>query len=239
MISWMLRNSLYSHVISEATSELERRGNDPFLIFFKAFALVMVEKEMEAVREVSIIQRRRDMEYPGTCLMLFINKRSKSPDHRELDALEQSLYQSEGNCGEQGFLLASAFHLYSGNYQEARRLVSKVVSPSGKAMNQTQVQAHTLNAWIELKASPPVSSSDSSLDFVDMLEDPSMSRDIDCLLAKATFYSARGRYTSALDQLNEAIALESWFTPALIEKSKIFMSTGEWDQADEVRVQQQ
>lgn len=38
----------------------------------------------------------------------------------------------------------------------------------------------------------------------------------------------------ALDQLNEAIALQSWFTPALSEKSKMFMSSGEWEQANEM-----
>ena len=96
-------------------------------------------------------------------------------------------------------------------------------------MNATQSLAHNLNGWISLALNSDV---DEALR---MLDDPSMGRDLDALMCKARIFGRQGRGKKKLDQLNEAIALESWFTPALVEKGKSFLNEGEWEQAEEVR----
>ena len=63
-----------------------------------------------------------------------------------------------------------------------------------------------------------------------------LSANTDALLAKSKFYLVVGgqRGTpNALDHLNEAIAKDGSFFPALLEKAKIMISIGEWSQAND------
>ena len=189
------------------------------------------------------------MEYPAAIMLLFFHRRSKMVDMHEIDTIESSLSQAESSLSDNGSLLSAMFYFFTENYYDARRMVGKVMSMNGIAQNPTQVQANTLSAWIEIM--DPKSSDGARGDAVNLLEDQSMARDLDCLMAKAKYYETQGRkkvrrfldlvapqynnnisnsMTSnylylvsqlALDQLNEAIALQSWFTPALSEKSKV------------------
>jgi hypothetical protein len=120
-----------------------------------------------------------------------------------------------------GYLLLSTFYYFTSEYSQAKRYISRVVSPSGVSMNPTQALAHNLHGWISLSQNEDLSES------LEMLSDPSMARDLDALMCKAAIYKRQGRGKKALDQLNEAIALESWFTPALVEKGKVRMDENE------------
>jgi len=99
----------------------------------------------------------------------------------------------------------------------------------------------SLNGWIEVSSfhSKPSSSrsstdEDSLSDAVRYLSEPAMKRDLDTLMVLAQHYTLQGRHSLALDQLNEAIACRSYFAPALVEKSKVFMAKGQWEQAQEM-----
>lgn len=59
----------------------------------------------------------------------------------------------------------------------------------------------------------------------------SMDRDVDVVMTRACLLSMVKRDEQALDQLNLAIAMFSDFAPALIEKAKVMVSKGDWDQA--------
>merc|ERR1719502_2134129 len=52
-------------------------------------------------------------------------------------------------------------------------------------------------------------------------------------MAKAKYYEVMRppQHNRALDQLNQAIALQSWFTPALLEKAQVLIGMGDWEQA--------
>lgn len=75
---------------------------------------------------------------------------------------------------------------------------------------------------------------DARNEAIEILNEHNMMKDLDSLMAKAKHYEQQGRQKLALDQLNQAIAMHSWFTPALVEKAKLFIASGEFDQASEM-----
>ena len=184
----------------------------------------------QAIRDLEVLQRKRDMEYPAALMLLSLHRKSKMVDMQEVDTIQSSLSQAEASLSDSGTLLSATFQYLTGNLYDARRLCKQLTASSGYAQNPVQVQAHTLLAWIEIAEWGAGGDSDT----IGLLEDVSMARDLDCLMAKAKYYEKQGRKKLALDQLNEAIALQSWFTPALVEKSKMFMSSREWEQANEM-----
>ena len=48
----LLRNKMYETAISECAGEISRRGNEPFLQYFRAFGLGMSGQASGGIREV-------------------------------------------------------------------------------------------------------------------------------------------------------------------------------------------
>jgi len=66
------------------------------------------------------------------------------------------------------------------------------------------------------------------------MERVSENMEFDVLLARAYYYDTNQQPQVALDSLNQAIALQPTFLPALVEKAKILMSMGDWEMGHEV-----
>ena len=136
---------------------------------------------------------------------------------------------------DSGCLLTAYFHLYTENFYEARKYVQRVLPPNKKPSRPIEIQAASLAAWVEVSSNGTSRRElDELNDAIETLNDPALSKDLDSLMVKAKHYEQQGRQKLALDQLNQAIAIHSWFTPALVEKAKLFIASGEFDQASEM-----
>lgn len=90
-------------------------------------------------------------------------------------------------------------------------------------------------AWTELLQEPRTKrEQESRAQVIAQLEAVSESMELDVLLARACYYDLYQQPQLAMECLNQAVALQAGFTPALVEKARLLMSIGDWDLANEV-----
>ena len=91
----------------------------------------------EALRELSSLKSKRDLELPSIVALLFFHKAADNVDYQEVDALSSQATRETERASELGLLLAAQFHWYSGIHatneehmrellQLSRNLVKKV-----------------------------------------------------------------------------------------------------------------
>jgi tetratricopeptide (TPR) repeat protein len=90
-------------------------------------------------------------------------------------------------------------------------------------------------AWAELLDEPKTKRElESRHQVINQLERVSENLELDVLLARAAYYDIYQQPQLAVECLNQAVALQPSFLPALVEKAKVLMATGDWDLALEV-----
>lgn len=59
-------------------------------------------------------------------------------------------------------------------------------------------------------------------------------KDLSALMGRAKYYDIKGDYEKALESLNTVTVLYAWFLPAVIEKARVAIKSGDWDQGIEL-----
>ncbi|CAM9140679.1 unnamed protein product [Discosporangium mesarthrocarpum] len=236
LISYYLREGLYQHVVDEATSQIKKRGNDSYLLFWKAFALGMQGCVPEAIREFESIKSKRDVEYGVVVALLHFHGKAKMIDREAVEMLSATLTITEDMASDHATLAAAQFLWLTGNLTDARYLVEKVMGDLGEAQTPIQQQAFTLRGWIGASVKNPQNKAEIDLhkESIRYFEGSGQPRDLDTVMGKAFYFSSGLKgLPEAQDHLNHAIALQSRFWPALAEKAKLLMAAGEWEQASD------
>lgn len=211
----------------------------------------------EVLRELNSLKTRRDLELPSISALLFFHRTAERVDYQELDTLSCLVTKETERASKISLLLSSQFHWYSGihgtNERQIREqlelstcLIKKVTAFDEVARTEVQQQAQIFWAWSKISpARVSRQEQEQSRQAVVLLDLAASSidlsaQDLESLMVRAHFYSTARQYSRALDLLNQAIALQSWI-PALLEKSEILISLGDWNQASETiqRVLQQ
>ena len=68
----------------------------------------------EALRELSALKSKRDLELPSVAALMFFHKTAEHVDHQEVDALSSLAISEAERASESSLLLAAQFHWYSG-----------------------------------------------------------------------------------------------------------------------------
>lgn len=89
-------------------------------------------------------------------------------------------------------------------------------------------------AWTELLREGQQPQKGAPNKALSLMERVSENLELDVLLARAYYYDLYQQQQAALDCLNQAVALQPTFLPALIEKAKILISMGDWDMGHEI-----
>lgn len=90
-------------------------------------------------------------------------------------------------------------------------------------------------AWAQLLREPSTKREEESRAAVlGQLANVSESMELDVLMARAHYYDLFAQPQMAIECFNQAVALQSSFLPALVEKARLLMAMGDWDLAQEV-----
>lgn len=215
----------------------------------------------EVVRELTSMKSKRDLELPSIVALIHFHKVHDVVDHQEVDELESELSVAEGRASAAGIMLAAQFHWYASlrerdidvHYERldaARRLLRLVVPAHVGVPTGIQKQALCLIAWVDmsmrgtsrraaetrhgalrlLQAASFDDTAAPSTGVADSLT--TCGGDIETSLAKAAYFGMMKQFELAIEHLNHAIAVHSWL-PALLEKAKLLMAIGDWEQASE------
>lgn len=228
----------FRHVNRAATSGLQRKGNDTTLLFWKFFSTAMEGNYNDAISNLDGLRNKRDVEFPVIAALIKAHGMARHIDEDQVYNLKMGLETAESNAGEAALLLAARFYWHTGDHDEARRIVDKVLPDSSVGPNNrtpVQSQAQSLRGWIDLTmvgddlTRREQEQKLNSINFFDAA--PGDPNEIEAVMGRAKYYESVGQFTKALDNLNQAVVLHGWFLPALSEKAKTLLIMGDWEQA--------
>mmetsp|Transcript_8068 Transcript_8068/g.19162 ORF Transcript_8068/g.19162 Transcript_8068/m.19162 type:complete len:1324 (+) Transcript_8068:208-4179(+) len=232
LINWYVRNGLYRHAYDECSRLQAKRGAESHILFWKAVSAGLGGSSAEAIRDLHDLRPKRDAELPALMALMHFHEKQQQIDHDEVDALRTSLNLCEDSANDAAVVMAATFCLHIGDFDSARRFSSRVLPDAGaNHLTPVQMQASVVAGWVEIMSAGEGGPGANGNTIMAYLGDSSLDRDLEAIMARARFHEACKNYDASLDQLNQAIALQSWYVPALLEKAKVMMSTKDWDQA--------
>ena len=94
----------------------------------------------EALRELTSLKSKRDLELPSIVALLFFHKAADHVDYQEVDALSSQETRESERASELGLLLAAQFHWYSGIHAESEEHVCELLQLSRSLINKVCVR---------------------------------------------------------------------------------------------------
>ncbi|PNW81978.1 hypothetical protein CHLRE_06g268800v5 [Chlamydomonas reinhardtii] len=235
LVHYYAREGYFRHVQTVCNEVLKKRPGDGVLTFWRAYGLLMEGNTADAMRDLSSIQGNSDLELAVAAAQLLGHESAKVPDHDAIIDLQAKLEIEERTASDQPCLHLASFYLYTKSKERARGLVERVLR------NQPDmVPAQVLLGWIII--------SQQQDDEYDMLFDESElddalshfeqavehdHNDLQALLGKAKIMELKKQLGPCLDVLTEINVRFGWFVPALVEKTRMLMMLGDWEQVTE------
>jgi len=194
----------------------------------------MLGNPVDAISLLDSIRSKREVDLACSIALLFFHQKSQRLDRDEIDALRTLIPTIEDTASDSARLLAAHFSLLSGDYDRSRRYTSKLCNLQSGAgygdLNASQALALTLRALSRVRESAgnAVGGNGQLLQEVEHLK---RVRDLDASMALAEIASVSLGSDMALSELNHVIAKAPNFYPALVEKAKLMIGFGDWDQS--------
>ena len=131
-------------------------------------------------------------------------------------------------ASDKDLIAAATFLWHTQQFKKAGQVVQKVMDN-----NANSLAAQTIKGWIYLSA-PKEEYQQKSLQFFENVlneEEGGNHKYLEAMLGRAKVYEKQKKYDVALEILSEVSVCYKSFNPAFIEKSKIHIFNGDWDQA--------
>eukprot|EP01031_Cornospumella_fuschlensis_P039500 gene39500-48091_t len=164
---YYIRRGWYGQLAQTCESVMAKKGKDPVTLFWHAFSLGMSGQISDCLRELESFQSRRDLQLPMVVAMIYFHQKASSVDREAVESLKQEISVAETVTKEAGLILAARFHLFTGNYYEARQIARRIISESsrnssGNTSTVFEMEAYLIENWstVEEVAASWTSSSD-------------------------------------------------------------------------------
>ena len=131
-------------------------------------------------------------------------------------------------ASDKDLITAATFLWHTSQFKRAGQVVQKVLDN-----NSNSLAAQTIKGWIFLSAPKEEYHAKALTLFENVLNEETGGnhRYIEALLGRAKVFEKQKKYDVALEILSEVTVMYKSFNPAFIEKSKIHILNGDWDQA--------
>ncbi|PRP77845.1 tetratricopeptide repeat protein 21B-like [Planoprotostelium fungivorum] len=228
LINFYAREKYWRHIQIVCNEGLRKRGDDPTLIFWKAFGILMEGSTGEAIRDLDSIKNKRDLSLAAASASLHAQTRFTRVDREAVAELNARIKEETKAASEVGLLNAATFHWHMGEYDKSREYLKLILESQPK-----YAPAHALLGWVDLTCGRQQLSKKSINHFEKSISSSGSSRNIEAMLGKAKFFEVNGQYLQAIELLNAIVVNSSNFTPALTEKTKVLLMMGDWEQSFE------
>ncbi|KAL6760145.1 intraflagellar transport protein [Haematococcus lacustris] len=241
-IHYYAREGYAKHLQTICSEALRKRANDPLLAFWRAYGMLMEGSTAEALRELATVSQVESLELAAAAAMVQAHESAKVVDQDAVMELSTKLEVEESSASDASLLHLAHLYSLSSSRERARGLVERVLR-----VQPDNSQALVLLGWVILAqqqdeayaALADEGEVDEALQqFEAALElDP---LDLEALLGKARALELKDNLGAALDVLTEATVRFAWFVPAAVEKARLLLAVGDWEQFSEAvaRVQQ-
>lgn len=230
-INYCCREGYHRQLQTVCLDSLKKYGNDPVLVFWKAFGMLMEENLTEAIREFDSIKEKGDVVLCSLMALVVSYKRSKSVDKETIQQLEAKLKAERTKCGETALYFGAMFLFHSGRADKAREYVDRMLKAS-----PSSPLGLILRGWIDLKSAKEQYQKKSVKYFDEVLNSDHSVKEIDALIGKIEYFKTRNNFSGALELANQLVVMYPEFYPGLMEKMRILIALQDWDQTIETSV---
>jgi tetratricopeptide repeat protein 21B len=111
-----------------------KKGVDPVLVFWKAFGIFQEGSVTEAIRELSRIQERREVQFAAAVALIYYHERCRNIDQETIDTLTITLDEKESMASDRDLLSAGTFLWHTQQFKRAGTVVQKLLDNNGKSL---------------------------------------------------------------------------------------------------------
>jgi tetratricopeptide (TPR) repeat protein len=212
----------YNHV-ERACEEFLAKQQSVFAEFWHAFALDMQASHTQALREMKKLRSDQTVALAATAALISIHKNAKSKDKEEMKALRGDFSDLSKNASADGLVFAARYFLHSGKAKQAKQCIDKVVRAA-------EMDVDKLNT-AGLVYSHPDFPIEKAYEFFEDALDMSRRKPLASLFGRAKCYLREKDFIPALKDLNQVVVRYTNFPIGLVEKARVLMIQGNWDEA--------
>ncbi|XP_075444033.1 tetratricopeptide repeat protein 21A [Ascaphus truei] len=222
-IFYYCHEKYFRHVQNLAREGLQKFNNDPVLLFFKSYGILMEDRVQEAIRELESTRVVPETSLCSMMALIYAHKRSEIVDHDAVLELENKLKESRKTAGAKALYYGGMFMWLMGRNDKARQYIDRMLSASNRSR-----EGLVLKGWVDLTSDKDMAAIKKSIKYFD--EGIQDTKDIFGIIGKAKYFMMQQNYSGALEIINQIIVSFPTFIPALTLKMMLFLAQQNWDQ---------
>ncbi|MEE6467374.1 hypothetical protein FKM82_007217 [Ascaphus truei] len=222
-IFYYCHEKYFRHVQNLAREGLQKFNNDPVLLFFKSYGILMEDRVQEAIRELESTRVVPETSLCSMMALIYAHKRSEIVDHDAVLELENKLKESRKTAGAKALYYGGMFLWLMGRNDKARQYIDRMLSASNRSR-----EGLVLKGWVDLTSDKDMAAIKKSIKYFD--EGIQDTKDIFGIIGKAKYFMMQQNYSGALEIINQIIVSFPTFIPALTLKMMLFLAQQNWDQ---------
>ncbi|XP_075036827.1 tetratricopeptide repeat protein 21B isoform X1 [Mixophyes fleayi] len=225
LINYYCQEKYFHHVQTSANEGLKEYVNDPVLLFFRAFGMLMEDQVSESIHELELMKDNSDISLCSLMALIYAHKKSSCPDRVTIQKLETRMKEQRKTAGHRALYYAGLFLWHVGRHDKAREYVDRMIKISNGDRDGL-----VLKGWLDLSCGREAYTKKALKYLEEALHD---GMDAFAMMGKAYYYESRQNYSGALEAVHKIIANHPDFIPALIKKMKLQLALQDWEQTAE------
>eukprot|EP00960_Hanusia_phi_P051084 760590-Hanusia_phi.AAC.2 len=226
LLLYFARKKMHRHIHVACTQLLSKRSNDPTLLFWKAYAIMMEGRLTEAVTEFEALRGNPAVQLAVLVCLKQAHEKSTFVDREAVQSVTRAIFDEEKQNKDGSFFMAALITMLQKEFKKAREYISRVLE-----IQPSYPQAKSVQGWIELLSGTEIKAKKSIDLFEQAIE--ANSNDLEAVLGKAAHLERFSTLSEAVKYMNQCMVKFSWFAPAVTEKARLLIAGGDWDQAME------
>ena len=235
VLNYYIRRGLSRHLSKTCTELLRKRPDDAVLLFWRCFSLIMENSYSEALRELSQLQGRREIDLCTLIAMVHAHRSARIIDEEAVRELEARIAEAESRATEPGLVQAATLLWHLGSCQRSMGMAEKVLRTQPNSEG-----ARCLLAWVSITPGEDDENVDGgSLDEYARSAIESFAqlaaagtggkRTLESLMGMAGAHEMLREYRPALEVVAQMGMDYPWFLPSLVVKARLLMHLRDWD----------
>uniref|UniRef100_A0A674BXT0 Tetratricopeptide repeat domain 21B n=1 Tax=Salmo trutta TaxID=8032 RepID=A0A674BXT0_SALTR len=219
---YFMGEKFYRQSIHTAEYYLNMYSQDPVLLFFKGFGILMEGRTQEAMRELERVKDKPTVAICSSMALICAHKRSDMIDHEAVSALETHVRNIRKTEGEKALFYGALFLWLMGRVDKAKDYIDKILK-----ISKSSKQASILKGWVDMNSEDEFQR-DNAIFYLD--GGGQHSRDVFGLMGKAKYFMNKHNFTGSQQVVNQIVTSHSDFLPGLMLKMKLFLALQDWEQ---------
>lgn len=225
-LHYYLREKYWHKAVVLSNEEL-KKGRDPYINFWRGFALSQEGALIEAIRDVDQLATHRDFQYSSTIAQITYHNLYPNPEASKIKKLMEKQSSIESSLSIQDAINAMRFYIYLNDDEKYSDLADKMSSMESAGKDDEEL---IVRGWKNVSSIQPEQWKEGQVIFEKYVK-KNGSGNIDALLGGLKCLERLKKYEEILDSYQELIKLNANFLPLHIERIKIYLIKKDYENA--------